>query len=184
MRKDGKVVYIKKSEREASESGKAGSGVEKAEKQLSIKEMIAKGMTTEEIKEYRKQHGLTMVKPILTIKGVSANYTDYDTIMKQSKQQIWIDSKNPHAAFYDESGGSVSVKGDKSNKLELLNMTNTAIIHARNINPDTATKRDINRLNQVLDDIGKLGYDVPQVSIQRDETLIYAKRKRFTKAIG
>ena len=86
--------------------------------------------------------------------------------------------------FYDESGGSVSVKGDKSNKLELLNMTNTAIIHARNINPDTATKRDINRLNQLLDDIGKLGYDVPQVSIQRDETLIYAKRKRFTKAIG
>ena len=164
----------------AKGTSKAG----KASKTLSIKEMIAKGMTPDEIKKYREQHNLTATKPVLSVQGVSANYTDYDTIIKQSKQQIWVDSKNPHAAFYDKDGRSVSVKGDKDNKLGLLDMTNTAIIHARNINPDTATKRDVKRLNQLLSDIGKMGYDVPQVSIQRDETLIYAKRKRFTKSIG
>ncbi len=73
------------------------------------------------------------------------------------------------------------VKGEKKDKLALLNSVNTAIVHTRGIDHNNYSKREVTRLNQTITEIKKLGFDTPSTYVSGDETLIYAKRKRFTK---
>lgn len=116
------------------------------------------------------------------INGVEgAAFSSWSEVSKSSKNIIWTDG-NVHALFTIPDGGSIQVKGDKKDKFALLNSVNTAIIHTRGINPNNYTKREVTKLNKTISEIKKMGFDTPKINCSRDETLIYAKRNRFTKA--
>ena len=116
-RANGSVVYVPKGER-------AGTAEKKT---MSINEMIAKGMTPEEIKAYREKQGL--FKPtIYSINGVKGSAaTTWEDVSNSSPNTLWVDGKTPHALLKNEKG-SVRVKGDKNDRYALLNAVNTAVV--------------------------------------------------------
>lgn len=119
---------------------------------------------------------------IKTIDGIKGSlFSTWADVNKSSLNHIWAeDVYRPHALLKNDSG-SLMISGDKKDKFGLLNNVNTAVIHLRGIDPDNYKNREVNRLNNNLKEIKRIGFDIPKISVSRNETIIYAKRYRFTK---
>ena len=112
--------------------------------------------------------------------GISgAVQTNWKDVSNSSPNDIWATSK-PHAVLRNEQG-TVQVKGEKSDRYALLNSVNTAVVHIDGIDTKNPSARDISKINQSISEIKSMGFDTPLINISYSETVIFAKRKRFTK---
>lgn len=118
---------------------------------------------------------------ITKIDGVKgAAFSSWNDVNSSSKNSIWTDG-SVHGSFHNPDGGTVHVRGDKKDKFALLNSVNTAVVHTKGVDPNNYTKREVTALNKTISEIKKMGFDTPKIYSSWDETIIYAKRKRFTK---
>lgn len=142
--------------------------------------MIQKGMTPEQIKEYRIKSGLATQPQIRKIDGVKgAVPSTWEDVASASKNTIWTEG-NSHALL-SNGKGSVRIKGDKKDKFGILNNVNTAVVHIKSVSA-TPTTREVNTMNKQLKQIRDMGFDTPKIATNRyGETIVYAKRKLFTK---
>lgn len=160
-------------------AAKSGGGSEK--KPMTIKEMIAKGMSPEQIRKYREEKGL--YRPTVTsvpgVKGAVAS--TWEDVSNSSPNTLWVEG-NVHAVLKNERG-TVRIKGEKKDKYAILNSVNTAVIHIPSVSMnENFTKRDSTKINKELKAIKDYGFDTPKIATNRTgEVIVYAKRKRFTK---
>lgn len=117
------------------------------------------------------------IKPLDGIEG--SKFSSWIDVSRSSNNTIWTDGSVHGLLKNDE--GSTHIKGDKKVRFALLNLVNTAVVHLRGIDPDNYTKRELTKLNNDLKAIKEMGFDTPKIHVQRDETIVYAKRKLFTK---
>ncbi len=74
----------------------------------------------------------------------------------------------------------MQINGDKKDKYGLLEKVNTAVVHTVGISSDSPA-REVSALNRRLSEFRSLGFDVQRINVGRDESLVYIKRKLFTK---
>ena len=114
------------------------------------------------------------------VAGISgAVQTNWKEVSNSSPNDIWATSK-PHAVLRNEQG-TVQVKGEKSDRYALLNSVNTAVVHIDGIDTKNPSERDISKITTSISEIKSMGFDTPLINISYSETVIFAKRKRFTK---
>lgn len=120
-------------------------------------------------------------KNVRKIEGVTGYFTDYRDVSSSSPNTIWIgNTSNPHASL-NNSEKSLHIKGNKKEPFALLENVNTAKVVLRAVGENNPT-RDVNRLNREIKEIKSYGFDVPKIYAGRDETVLYVKRKLFTKS--
>lgn len=119
----------------------------------------------------------TQTKPIEGVKG--SVFSSWNDVSRSSNNDIWTDG-SVHAVLKNDKG-TAQVKGDKKDRFALLNSVNTAVVHLRGVNPNDYTKREVTRLNRDLQSIKAMGFDTPKIYASFDETIVFAKRKLFTK---
>lgn len=124
-----------------------------------------------------KNSSNTRIKPIEGVVGSS--FSSWVDVSHSSNNDIWTDG-SVHGLLKNDKG-SVQVKGDKKDRFALLDSVNTAVVHLRGIDPNNYTKREVTKLNKDLQTIRGMGFDIPKIHTQRDETIVYVKRKLFTK---
>ena len=105
--------------------------------------------------------------------------TTWKEVSNSSPNDIWATSK-PHAVLKNEQG-TVQVRGEKTDRYALLNSVNTAVVHIDGIDTKNPSARDIAKINRSISEIKSMGFDTPLINISFSETVIFAKRKRFTK---
>lgn len=118
-----------------------------------------------------------IVNQVSGIKG--SVQTTWKEVSSSSPNDIWANSK-PHAVLKNEQG-TVQVKGEKADRYALLNSVNTAVVHIDGIDTKNPSTRDISKINKSISEIKSMGFDTPLINISFSETVIFAKRKRFTK---
>lgn len=101
-------------------------------------------------------------------------------VSKLSKNTIWIDNTSRPFASIKTDRGEVQINGDKKDKYGLLEKVNTAVVHTVGISSDSPA-REVSALNRRLSEFRSLGFDVQRINVGRDESLVYIKRKLFTK---
>lgn len=106
-------------------------------------------------------------------------FSTYSEVKKESKNTIWTENTNrPHAVIHTDKGEMHLI--GKKDKYKLLDNVNTAVVHLSGIGRGDS-KRDVNKLNKQLNEIKTLGFDIPRISVENDETIAYIKRKLFTR---
>ena len=159
-----------------SRAGSAGSGNTES-KPMSIKQMIAQGMTPEQIREYRQNQGLytPYVRKIDGVRGVASD--TWENVSKASKNVVFESG----SALLTNDSGTARVKGDKKDKFAILNAVNTAVVHLSGVS-ETPSKREVAKINKQLKQIRDMGFDTPSIAANRSgETIVFVKRLRFTK---
>lgn len=158
-----------------SSSGKAGGG---GGAKMSIKEMLEKGMTKDEIIAERKRQGLFKEPKVNKIEGVKGSVaTSWKDVDDSSLNHLY----NTGAILLKNEKGSVLVNGNKKDRFGNLELVNTAVVHLNGIDPQNYTKREVTRINKQLQAIRSMGFDTPKISVDFNEIVVYAKRKLFTK---
>lgn len=125
--------------------------------------------------------GITPKSSARKVEGIRGSvFSTFSEVTKESPNTIWIANTNrPHALLKDGKK-ELHLQGDKRNKYGLLDNVNAAVVHLSGIDSGDA-KREVSKLNKQLSEIKSLGFDVPRISIGRDETVAYIKRKLATR---
>lgn len=130
-----------------------------------------------------KSASKSTTKNVRKVSGVSVGenlFSTYSEVSKLSKNTIWIDNvKRPHGVFKAD-GKEIHLTGDKKDKYGLLDKVNTAVVHTVGISSDS-TKREITALNKRLKEFRDIGFDIQRINVSRDESIVYIKRKLFTR---
>lgn len=157
-------------------SGSKGGGGGGAK--MSIKEMLEKGMTEDEIIAERKRLGLFKEPKVNKIEGIKGSVaTSWKDVNDSSLNHLY----NEGTMLLKNEKGSATVKGNKKDRFAHLELVNTAVVHLNGIDPQNYTKREVTRINKQLQAIRSMGFDTPKISVDFNEIVVYAKRKLFTK---
>lgn len=128
-------------------------------------------------------HPKSKAASVRTVRGVSVGERLFATeteVAKMSQNTIWAENTSTPHALMKNSRGTVQVVGNKKDKYGLLENVNTAVVHISGIDRGNPT-REIAKVNKQLGEIRSRGFDVQRVSIGEYESLVFVKRKLFTK---
>lgn len=117
------------------------------------------------------------------VKGVSVGERLFATeseVARMSPNTIWAENTNTPHAVLKNSQGTTQVRGDRKDKYGLLEHVNTAVVHVSGVDRGNPT-REITKLNKQLGEIRSRGFDVQRISVGEFESVVYVKRKLFTR---
>lgn len=121
---------------------------------------------------------------VRTVHGLSVGsrlFAKESDVAKLSQNTVWIENTSTPHAVLKNSQGVVQVRGSKKDKYGILENVNTAVVHLSGVERSTPV-REVAKLNKQLGEIRSRGFDVQRISVGEYESVVYIKRKLFTKA--